>query len=106
MDNDRLETFGSPVTIEISEIKNCKHFKSLLICDGHWRFCNKPGSGSYMGTNHSVAEHSRKSLYYILIGILSIEYHNRFEICTLQKGITSKKDCCLCYLIKIFFQKY
>jgi hypothetical protein len=29
VDNDRLGTFGSVVTIEISEIKNCKHFKSL-----------------------------------------------------------------------------
>jgi len=26
-----------------------------------------------------------------LIGVLSLEYHNRFEICTLRRGITSKK---------------
>lgn len=26
-----------------------------------------------------------------LIGVLSIGYHNHFEICTLCKGITSKK---------------
>jgi hypothetical protein len=48
VNNDQLGTFVGAVTIEISAIKNCKRFKILLICDGHWRFCNEQVSGSYI----------------------------------------------------------
>jgi hypothetical protein len=52
LNNDQLETFGrAEVTIEISEIQNCKRFIYLfiyLIFDGYWRFCNEQVSGSYI----------------------------------------------------------
>jgi len=48
LNNDHLGTSGGAVTIGISEIKNCKRLKSVLICDGPWRFCNKRCSGSYI----------------------------------------------------------